>query len=219
MVVRALYSARLVPLGVVLLVAFVVGALVPGAAEAQGATTKPPTAAKPAQPPAKPASPPAAKPATPEAAKPAAKPATPEAAKPAAKPAAPEAAKPAAPVSTPDAPTPAAPAPAAGKVTLASLAGTWDGVAQTPNGDMPVHMVLSYQDGKMTGSMETQMGTLTITGSTLTGDVFELGFDLQGSAGGLSGKVAGDKYEGSWSVGADSGPFALVRVPPAAVKK
>ena len=207
MIVRAMYSARLVPLGAVLLAAFVAGALVPGAAEAQGATAKPPTAAKPAQPPAKPASPPAAKPATPEAAKPAAKPA------------APEAAKPAAAVSTPDAPTPAAPAPAAGIVTMASLAGTWDGVAQTPNGDMPVHMVLSYQDGKMTGSMETQMGTLTITGSTLTGDVFELGFDLQGSAGGLSGKVAGDKYEGAWSVGADSGPFALVRVPPAAVKK
>ena len=98
---------------------------------------------------------------------------------------------------------------------MASLAGIWDGVAQTPNGDMPVHMVLTHQDGKITGLMDTQMGTLTITGSALTGDVLELGFEMQGSAGGLSGKVAGDKYTGSWSVGADSGPFAVTRVPAA----
>jgi len=211
MVVRALNSTRVVSLGIVVLVAFLLGALVPGVVEAQAATAKPPTTAKPAQPPAKPSSPPAARPATPAVVKPAApaaKPVTPAVAKPAA-----PAAKPVAPAAGADASKPAAPAPAAGKVTVASLAGTWDGVAQTPNGDMPVHMVLTHQEGKITGSIDTQMGALSITGSTLTGDVLELGFDLQGSSGGLSGKVEGDKYSGSWSVGADTGPFAVTRVP------
>jgi hypothetical protein len=190
MLVRALNSARALRLGIVL-VAFAAATLQPGLVEAQTTTAKPPTAVKPAQPPAKPASPPTAKPSTPGAAKPAAK---------------------------PDASQPAAQAPAAGKVTMASLAGTWDGIAQTPNGDMPVHMVLTHQDGKITGSIESQMGMLTITGSALTGDILELGFDLQGSSGGLSGKVDGDKYEGSWSVGAESGPFAAARIPPPGAK-
>ncbi len=132
-------------------------------------------------------------------------------AQPPAKPASP----PGAPVAQRPAPAPAAQAAPAGNVTMASLAGTWDGVAETPNGNMTVHMVLAYQDGKMTGSMDTQMGTLAITGATLTGDVFELGFDLQGAPGGLSGKVVGDKYAGSWSVGAETGPFAVARVPAA----
>ena len=146
MVVRALGSERILPLGVIVLAAFLVGALLPGIVEAQATT-------------------------------------------------------------------PAVQAPAVAKVTLASLAGTWDGVAQTPDGSMPVHMVLTLADGKLTGSLEAQIGTLTITGSALTGDLLELGFDLQGSPGGLSGKIAGDKYEGSWSVGAETGPFAVARVP------
>lgn len=135
-------------------------------------------------------------------------------AKPAPAPAAnPTAQDPAKPGAKPDA------APGA-KVTLESMAGTWDGVAQTPNGDLPVHGVLTFQDGKITGTIETAMGVLAITSATLKEDVFELLFDLQGSAGSLSGKVAGEKYEGSWTFGADSGPFAMARVPPpAAIKK
>jgi len=179
------------PLSFVVLTACVLTMVTAGFAEAQTAQTKPPATVKPAQLPAKPATPPAAKPVLPETA------------------------KPADPAAKPDAPA----TPAAGKLTLESLAGTWDGVAQTPNGDMPVHAVLALQDGKITGTIETQMGVLTITSATLTGEVFELGFDLQGSAGGLSGKVAGEKYEGSWTVGADSGPFAMARVPPTVIKK
>jgi len=190
MFVRALNSARVNWPGILVLVAFAVWALLPGIVAAQGTAAQPPVTAKPAQPPAKPASPPAAKPTAPDAAKPE---------EPAAK--------------------PEASAAAAGPLTIASLAGTWDGVAQTPDGDIPVHMVLVHQDGKLTGSMDTQLGTLTVTGSALKGDVLELGFDLQGSPGGLSGKVAGDKYEGSWSVDAQSGPFALTRVPAAGIKK
>jgi len=206
MFVRALNSARVNWLGILVLIAVAVGAIPAGIAEAQGTAAQPPVTAKPPQPPAKPATPPAAKPAVPDAAKPAS-PAT-------AKPAAPDAVKPEEPAAKPD-----ASAAGAGPLTIASLAGVWDGVAQTPNGDLPVHMVLVHQDGKLTGSMDTQMGTLTVTGSALTGDVLELGFELQGSPGVLSGKVAGDKYEGSWSVGSDSGPFALVRVPAAGIKK
>jgi hypothetical protein len=206
MFVRALNSARVNWLGILVLVAFAVWALLPGIVAAQGTASQPPVTAKPAQPPAKPASPPAAKPTAPDAAKPAS-PAT-------AKPASPDAVKPEEPAAKPD-----ASAAAAGPLTIASLAGVWDGVAQTPDGDIPVHMVLVHQDGKLTGSMDTQLGTLTVTGSALNGDVLELAFELQGSPGGLSGKVAGDKYEGSWSVDTQSGPFALTRVPAAGIKK
>jgi hypothetical protein len=172
---RALKSARVVALGVVVAVAIGAGLLFPGVAEAQGTAVKPTAAAKPAQPPARPAAAPAAAPAVP--------------------------------VVTPP---PGAVSP---QQTIAAAAGTWDGVAQTPNGDMAVRMVLVHQGGKLTGAMDTPLGALTVTGSTLTADVLELGFELQGSPGVLSGKLSGDKYEGSWSTGSDSGPFALVRTP------
>ena len=96
-------------------------------------------------------------------------------------------------------------------VTLTALAGTWDGGASTSNGDMPIQMVLTAQDGKLSGAIESQMGTIPITGASLAGDVLTLGIDLQGSPGTITGKVAGDKFEGSWSIGAESGAFGVAR--------
>jgi len=106
-----------------------------------------------------------------------------------------------------------APAPAAGAAKLNALAGVWDGAAQTPNGEMPIRMTLAVRDGKLTGGIEMAMGTLPVTSAALNGDLLELGFDLQGEAGTISARVSGDRVEGSWSAGGNSGGFAVARTP------
>ncbi|MEI6666828.1 MAG: hypothetical protein WCP29_01630 [Acidobacteriota bacterium] len=106
----------------------------------------------------------------------------------------------------------AAAAATTAKTSLAALAGAWDGIATTPGGDMPIHVVLAYQGGTLTGAIESQLGTIGVTGAALSGEALELGIDMQGASGSLSGKIAGDKYEGLWSVNGETGPFAVTRV-------
>jgi len=122
---------------------------------------------------------------------------------------------PTAPVKAADAAKPAAaPKPAAPASKLDALAGNWDGAAQTANGELPIRVTLVIKDGKIGGAIESQMGVAPVTAGALNGEVLELGFDLQGAAGSLTGKVAGDRIEGSWSVSADSGGFVVTRNPP-----
>ena len=57
-------------------------------------------------------------------------------------------------------------APAAPK--LESLAGVWEGSAQTPNGDLSLRGELTFVDGKLGGAIESSMGRIQITGASFT---------------------------------------------------
>jgi hypothetical protein len=96
-------------------------------------------------------------------------------------------------------------------VTLESFAGVWDGSAQTPNGDVSLHTVLKVVDGKLSGTIESSMGPIPVTAAALTGDKLVFTIDFQGTPGTLACSLKGDRMDGIWEVGGDSGTFSLSR--------
>jgi hypothetical protein len=94
---------------------------------------------------------------------------------------------------------------------LETLAGVWEGSAQTPNGDLSLRAELTFADGKLGGAIESSRGRIQITGAFFTDDKLTMSIDFQGAPGALSGKVQGSRIEGVWEVSGQTGSFWLAR--------
>ncbi len=110
----------------------------------------------------------------------------------------------------------AAAAPAVGLaqapvVTVESLAGPWEGTAQTPEGEAALKAVFAVADGKLGGTIESSMGPIGISSSSFADGKLTIGIEYQGSAGTLSGTVEGSSIDGVWEVAGASGTFVLRR--------
>ena len=108
-------------------------------------------------------------------------------------------------------PPAAAAVQAAQPVTIESFAGAWEGSAQTPNGDVSLRAAFKVQDGKLGGTIESSMGPITVVTSTFADGKLTMTIDLQGGAGTLGCQLTGDRIEGTWEYGSDTGPFRLAR--------
>ena len=110
---------------------------------------------------------------------------------------------------------PAWPAAAAAQggqpVTLESFAGAWEGSAQTPNGEVSLRSTFKVQDGKLAGAIESSMGPIPVVDSVLADGKLTITFDLQGGRGTLGCVLKGDRIEGIWELGGNSGTFSLAR--------
>jgi len=96
-------------------------------------------------------------------------------------------------------------------VTLASLAGAWEGVAQSPNGEVALQAEFKVQDGKLGGVIQSSLGVIPIVSASLAEDKLTMTIDFQGASGTLVGKVLAARIEGTWEVGGSNGTFALAR--------
>jgi len=96
-------------------------------------------------------------------------------------------------------------------VTLESLAGPWEGTAQTPEGEAALKAVFAVADGKLGGTIESSMGPIGISSSSLADGKLTIGIEYQGSAGTLSGTVRDSSIDGVWEVAGASGTFVLRR--------
>ncbi len=108
-------------------------------------------------------------------------------------------------------PPAAAAAQAAQPATIDAFAGVWEGSAQTPNGDVSLRAVFSVQEGKLGGAIESSMGQITVVTSAFADGKLTLSIDLQGGAGTLGCQLMGNRIEGIWEYGSDTGPFWLAR--------
>ena len=102
-------------------------------------------------------------------------------------------------------------APAA-SLTLASLAGRYEGSAVTPEGAQTFVADLKVENDVITGVITTQHSVVTITRGSVAGDKFTLTIDMDGAPGSMSGAVKDGRFEGQWTVGEDSGTFTMKKV-------
>ena len=96
-------------------------------------------------------------------------------------------------------------------VTLDSLAGAWEGTAQTPEGEAALKALFVVAEGKLAGTIESSMGPIGISSSSFADGKLTIGIEYQGSAGTLSGAVRDSRIEGVWEVAGGSGTFVLTR--------
>lgn len=91
---------------------------------------------------------------------------------------------------------------------------TYTGSASSKQaGQFALTLTLTCSSGRYGGSFVTSLpgGSFTITGGTLDGSVLTLQFTGEGATGAVTGTLSNDSFSGTFSLGIDSGPFALRR--------
>jgi len=75
---------------------------------------------------------------------------------------------------------------------MADLTGKWTGAVQTPNGDFPVSYTFKVDGAKLTGTADSEQGSMPITDGKVDGANFSFGLDFNGTALKTTGKYFGD---------------------------
>lgn len=96
-------------------------------------------------------------------------------------------------------------------VTPKDLVGVWNGSAQTPNGEVTLEVEFTLKEGALTATVESSMGPMPVTAITLVDDTLGMDIVVMETQASLSAKVQGKRMDGTWTLGADSGPFTLVK--------
>jgi hypothetical protein len=93
------------------------------------------------------------------------------------------------------------------------VVGTWDVVAQTPNGEMTSVLKVKMVDGAPKAEFELEGLVRTVTDEKLEGDVLKMKLQYEGGIYDVEAKVAGDTMEGTWAGGGVSGTLVAKRRP------
>jgi hypothetical protein len=106
---------------------------------------------------------------------------------------------------------------AAGPIALAADApkaiGTWDAIAQTPNGEMTSILKVTAVEGGIKAEFELDGAPRTVSDEKLVGDVLTLKVQYEGGVYDVEMKIAGDTLEGTWQGGGASGTLKAKRRP------
>ena len=86
------------------------------------------------------------------------------------------------------------------------LTGRYEGTAKNKAEDViTVSIDLTEKEGALSGTINSSHGDFPITGGAHKGDAVTIEFDVSGSAGTISLRMAEDKLVGTWSAGDDGG--------------
>jgi len=91
------------------------------------------------------------------------------------------------------------------------LVGVWNGTAQTPNGEVTLKVAFTLKDGTLAATVESSMGPMPVTAITLVDDRLGMDIVVMETQASLAAKVQGTRMDGTWTLGADSGPFTLTK--------
>ncbi|NWG14052.1 MAG: hypothetical protein HXY20_11015 [Acidobacteria bacterium] len=92
----------------------------------------------------------------------------------------------------------AQPAPAAATVT-ASVAGVWNAVAESPDGQLSFQMELEQTGESVSGRLVAPDGSITLQKATLKGDTFSFEVDYLGGRYRIDLTLQGTKLDGKWT--------------------
>ena len=91
--------------------------------------------------------------------------------------------------------------------------GTWDMVAETPNGPMPSVVTLKQVEGKLKAEVDLGGMKREVSDESLAGDVFKMKVMYDAVLYSCELKIAGDAMSGTWEGGGNSGTLKGTRRP------
>jgi hypothetical protein len=103
--------------------------------------------------------------------------------------------------------------PTAARASEPAALGTWDIVAQTPDGPMPSVMTLAKVEGRLKAEIELGGVKRTVSDETLEGEVLKLKVEYEGTVYSIQGRIAKDAMEGTWEGGGNSGTLSAKKRP------
>lgn len=90
------------------------------------------------------------------------------------------------------------------------VSGKYQGVAKSQaSGDIPLTVEIKNEDGKLSGKIDSPLGSLPITGGTYADGRVSLKFDAQGTEGTVTAQFKDDKITGEWSLAGQTGTLEL----------
>ena len=90
-------------------------------------------------------------------------------------------------------------APVVGAEDKASVVGSWDLVAQTPNGPMSSVLKVTETAGELEAEIQVEGLTRRVTDERMGGDVFHMTVHVDGMPYAVEMTFDGDTAEGTWS--------------------
>ncbi len=91
--------------------------------------------------------------------------------------------------------------------------GTWDAVATTPQGDLPVVITVKIVDGQAKCDVEVAATKQAVSGEKLDGNVLTMKVSYDFGLYDVLAKVDGDSLAGTWQGGGYSGALKGTRRP------
>ena len=91
--------------------------------------------------------------------------------------------------------------------------GTWDMVAETPDGPMPSVLVLKKVEGKLKAEVDLAGMKREVSDEALEGDVFKMKVMYDSVLYAIQAKITGSSMEGTWDGGGNSGTLKATRRP------
>jgi hypothetical protein len=91
--------------------------------------------------------------------------------------------------------------------------GTWDMVADTPNGPMPSVVTIKRVEGKLKATVDLAGMLREVSDETLDGDVFKMTVLYDGVPYAVVAKITRDTMQGTWEGGGESGTLKATRRP------
>lgn len=91
--------------------------------------------------------------------------------------------------------------------------GTWDMVAETPNGPMPSVLVIKTIEGKLKAEVDLAGMKREVSDESLAGDVFKMKVMYDSVLYAIEAKIAGDTMTGTWDGGGNAGTLKATRRP------
>jgi hypothetical protein len=99
--------------------------------------------------------------------------------------------------------------------TAQDISGRYEGVAKTAaHGDLPIAIEIRQQNGALTGSMDTPLGNLSITGGSFNGGTLTLKVESYDDVGTITATVEGGRLVGEFSGFGEKGHLDLKRTGP-----
>lgn len=109
------------------------------------------------------------------------------------------------------------PGPAAGAApgAAANLSGTWQMIIEAPDGTQSATARFTQaSDGSVTGTMDTTVGPVTITGGSVTGNRVRMNFTMAMGDGTINATVEGNRMTGTIALGEFAIDFTATRSGP-----
>jgi Skp family chaperone for outer membrane proteins len=104
---------------------------------------------------------------------------------------------------------------ASAPATAANVAavGTWDMVAETPNGPMPWVLVLKKVEGKLKAEVDLAGIKREVSEESLQGDVLKMKVMYDSVLYAIQTKITDNTMDGTWDGGGNSGTLKATRRP------
>lgn len=96
----------------------------------------------------------------------------------------------------------------------ADVTGTWKGALETQQGTLEIEYQFKAEDGKLTGTASSQMGSISITNGKVEGDTITFTISTGEYDVVHKGVVTGDEMKLTADVGSRTLSISAKRVPP-----